>query len=48
MIADCVFHFGCRMLEDQTFAEIVCWGYTGDSFVVKVSHIISLVDLAKE
>ncbi|KAL8276848.1 hypothetical protein RQP46_010779 [Phenoliferia psychrophenolica] len=24
-----------RMLEDAAFAEIVSWGYTGDSFVVK-------------
>lgn len=24
------------MLEDANFAEIVSWGYTGDSFVVKV------------
>lgn len=27
----------CRMLEDGQFQEIVSWGYTGDSFVVKVS-----------
>jgi hypothetical protein len=24
-----------RMLEDNSYADIVTWGYTGDSFVVK-------------
>lgn len=27
-----------RMLEDADFHAIVCWGNTGDSFVVKVSR----------
>ena len=26
----------CRMLEDNTFADVVCWGPQGDCFVVKV------------
>lgn len=31
------------MLEDANFTDIVSWGYTGDSFVVKVRLRIALV-----
>ncbi|KDE02703.1 hypothetical protein MVLG_06765 [Microbotryum lychnidis-dioicae p1A1 Lamole] len=27
-----------RMLEDPSFSDIVAWGYTGDSFIVKDMH----------
>lgn len=29
----------CRMLEDRQFAEVVSWGYHGDTFVVKVRDL---------
>lgn len=38
-VSHCMFYrilIVCRMLEDQTFQNVVSWGPQGDCFVVKV------------
>jgi osomolarity two-component system response regulator SKN7 len=34
----------CRMLEDQTFQNVVSWGPQGDCFVVKVHMLAEIYD----
>lgn len=38
------FFFDYRMLDDDSYSDIVSWGVNGDSFVVKVNEQDQLID----